>query len=248
MNNATLTYVINNNNQIKRLKLETESLLYVDRYTSGYKNEDDFIKNYYNKSMIDKFIKENGNIKGKLVVSYTKNMKEKEDVMPLYNSKEEFEFVDNPYEGKITEIEKARKLLFNSKNQMFAKLVISNKTLESHLNKMIDLTLEEAIHLRKSGFSPIYINQKNYISFKSLFEYRIKSVKLGCIRGAYQDMLKTLKNELMSLDDNTFYFYNRQLRILINKYNELIQEFFIKNLKIKKIKYNNKYILKRRKI
>lgn len=246
MNNATLTYVINYNNQIKRLKLETQSLLYVDRYTSEYKNEDDFIKNYYNKGMIDNFIRENGNIKGKLVVSYTKNMKEKEDVMPLYNSQEEFALVDNPYEGKITEIEKARKLLFNSKNQMFAKLVISNNTFENHLNKMIDLSLEEAIYLKKCGFSPIFINNKNYISFKSLFEYRIKSPKLGCIRGAYQDMLKTLKNELMILDDSTFYFYNRQLRILINKYNELIQEFFIKNLKIKKIKFNKQYVLKRR--
>ena len=245
MNNATLMYIINNNDEIKKLKLESESLFYVDRYTSSYKNEEDFINHYYNKDKIYNFIKENGNIPGKLVVNYAKNMKEREDISPLFNSSEKFEFKDDPYEGKVTEIEKARKLLFNSKNQMFVKLILSSKILDKELNKMIDLNYEEVEYVNQYGLKTSYINNKHYISFKSLFEYRIRAPKLGCVRNAYQDMLKTLKSRLMILDYNTFYFYNRQLRIMINKYNSLIGELTIRNLKIKKIKYNLKYMVNR---
>lgn len=243
MYNATLTYVINSNNEIKRLKLESESLYYVDKYTSEFKNEEDFIKHYHNNALIYNFIRENNNTKGKLVVSYTKNMKEKEDITPLFGSNEEFEFKDDPYVGKITEVEKARKLLFNSKNQLFARLIIANKTLEKELNKLLNLSYEEAKFLSSFGFSPITINGKNYISFKSLFEYRIKTVKLGFLRNAYQDMLKTLKEKIMELDSTTFYFYSRQLRIMIDKYYELIGNLSVKNLKIKKVNYNCSFVL-----
>lgn len=243
MNNATLMYVINNKEGIRRLNLESASLYHVDRYTCYYKNEEDFIKHYNKKDRIDTFIKQNGNTTGKIVIMYTKSVQEKEELTPLYDSREDFEFKDDPYEGKMTEIEKARKLLFNSKNQLFVKLILNNKILDKELNKLIDLTNEEKDYIMQYGFKPIHVNNKNYISFKSLFEYRIKVAKLGCLRNVYQDMLKTLKNKLMELDDNTYYFYNRQLRIMIRKYNELIGEITIRNLKIKKIKCRQKYII-----
>ena len=52
MNNATLTYVIKSSDEIKRLRLESESLFVVDRITSNYKNEKDFIDHYYNKEFL----------------------------------------------------------------------------------------------------------------------------------------------------------------------------------------------------
>lgn len=245
MNNATLMYIIKNDNETKKLKLETESLYYMDMYTKNYKDEKDFINHYPKKEMIDKFIKENGNNSGNLVVSYTMNMQEKEDISPLFNSKENFEFKDDPYEGKVTEIEKSRKLLFNSKNQMFVKLILSSKILDKELNRLIDLSEEENEYATDYNLKTYYINNKHYISFKTLFEYRIISLKLGYLRNAYQDMLKTLKDKIMSLDSNSFYFYNRQLRIIIEKYNKLINELTVNNLKIKNISPYCKYVLNR---
>lgn len=245
MNNATLMYVINDNNSIKNLKLESQSLYYIDNYTKRYKNEEDFINNYYNKNKIFDFIKENGDIKGQLVISYARNVSTKENIQPLFNTKENFIFNEDPYEGRITEIEKARKLLFNSKNQLFVKLILKNNTLDRQLNKLIDLTDEEYYYINSFNIKTTFINNKHYISFKSLFEYRIKANKLGYIRSVYQEMLDILKSRLMILDDNNFYFYNRQLRIVINKYNELISQITIKNLRIKKMKKNVKYVIQR---
>ncbi len=243
MNNATLTYVININNNIKSLRLENKSLFMVDRITSIYKNEKEFLSQYYNKDKIDKFIHENGNIEGKLVISYSLNKKEKEEIEPLYNSKETFFFKDDPYENKITEIEKAKRLLFNSKNQLFTKLLISNNTLDKELNRMINLSDEEVEKAKEFRIRTTIINNKNYISFKDLFLYRINYSKLGCLRNAYQEMLNVLKEKIIELDYNTFYYYNRQLRIIINKYYELIKEISINNLKINKINIKSNYQL-----
>ena len=231
--------------EIKNLRLESEPLLYIDNCTRGYKNEDDFINHYYARDKIEKFIEENGNNKGKLVISYAKSVNSKEDLQPLYNDKNDFTFTDDPYTGRITDIERARKLLFNSKNQLFAKLVLENNTLDRQLNKMIDLTEEENKYITVFGIRTIFVNNKYYVSFKSLFEYRTLCTKLGCIRNVYQEMLDVLKSRLMYLDDSTFYFYNRQLRIMMNKYDELKNNLTIRNFRVGKLIYLRKYVLKK---
>lgn len=246
MNNATLLYVIKSQDETKSLRLENETLYSVDMYTSQFKNQEDFINNYPNKEKIYSFEKQNGAKDGKLVVSYAKSTKEKENIEPLFDNQEDFIFKDDPYEGRLTEIEKARKLLFNSKNQLFARLILKNNTLGRELNKLIDLTNEENDYITKLGFTTIYVNNKYYISFKSLLEYRIIEDKLGYLRNAYQEMLNILKSRMMFLDDDTFYFYNRQLRIMIKKYKELINSLTVRNLKINKIRKDTFYVLKRK--
>ena len=57
MNNATLLYRISYNNYYDELKLESRSLFFIDRITSSFKNDDDFINHYYNKDEIKDFIK-----------------------------------------------------------------------------------------------------------------------------------------------------------------------------------------------
>lgn len=246
MKSATLMYVIQNKDERKSIRLETESLYSVDMYTSQFKNQEDFIKNYPNKEKIYTFQKQNGIADGKIVVAYAKSTKEKENLKPLFDNKEDFVFKDDPYEGRITEIEKSRKLLFNSKNQLFARLILKNNTLGQELNKSINLTNEENEYITKYGFKTINVNNTHYITFKSLLEYRIKEEKLGYIRNAYQEMLNVLKSRMMFLDENLFYFYNRQLRIVIKEYKELIKLMMVKNIKIKKIKKDTIYVLKRK--
>ena len=247
MSNATLMYVINNGKDTRNLRLITESLFNLDKYTCNFKNEDDFINNFQKKNDIEKFILENGK-KGHILINYAKSVTEKEQILPLFNSKDIFIFKDDPYEGKITEVEKARRLLFNSKNQLFIKLVLSFKIIDKVLSNLIEINDKEYDQLVKYNFHPSYINYRYYIDYKSLFEYRLHVNKLGCIRNCYEEMLDDLKTRMMELDGNSYYYYNRQLRIAINVYNEMInKELFIKNLKIKNLK-NNKYILCRNKI
>ena len=243
MNNATLVYKIDYN---KQLRLENRSLYLIDKITSSFKNDEDFIKHYYNKEEIYKFIKENGNQKGNLVIDYKKDQNIKEELKPLYNIKEGIVIDEDFYNNQITEIEKARKLLFNSKNQIFTRLLLSNKTLEFAFNKYIDLDIEEVKFCRNNNIKLKNVNDKFYVSFKSLLEYRVNSPKLGMIRNAYLDMLNILKNRIMQLDRNTFYFYNRELRLLIEKYKEMINIMTIKNIVVNpKIKKSCKYVINR---
>ena len=241
MNNATLVYKIKYNNQNKVLRLYNKPLMFIDNMTSNYLNEEDFINNFYNKDEIYKFIKENGNIKGKLVIDYKKDVNKQEEIKPLFNQKNEIVINDDFYNNQISEVEKARKLLFNSKNQMFTKLLLSDKLLNNELNKVINLDEDEIKYSKNNNIKLEEINNKYYVSFKTLLEYRVNSKKLGMIRNAYQDMLSILKNRLQKLDVNTYYFYNRQLRLLIDKYREMISITSIKDLKINN-KMNNKVL------
>lgn len=243
MNNSSLNYIINVNGKEKELYLESLPLYELDNYTSNYPNENEFIKKYSGKDKIEKFLKENKVGKGNLVIKYTKSQKNKAILPILYNSKEKIEFAENPFEGKITEIEKARKLLFNSKNQLFVKLVLESKLLNKLCNNQISITYKEKLVALDNGLDVIEKDDETYIDFFELFRYRYYMEKLGTLRNVYEDMLQIIKNKIYDSNDEDFYYYSRQFKILINKYNELISKNTIKNLSFKKINIKNKYVL-----
>ena len=236
MNNATLYYRINYNNEDKELRLENQSLYLIDKITSDFKNEEDFITHYYNKDKIDSFIKENGNTRGSLYIKYTKNIKDKKELELLFDSDDKIVLNEDFYNNQITEIEKARKLLFNSKNQLFTKILLTSHILDTELNRMIDVNEEEKKYALNNGVEVKNVNNKYYVNFKELLYYRTRVVKLGILREAYQDMLDVLKDRIMKLDGGTFYFYNRELRLLIDRYKNMINLMTIKNFKINKSK------------
>ena len=245
MNNATLLYRISYNNNYDELKLESRSLFFIDRITSSFKNDDDFINHYYNKDEIKDFIKKHNNIKGNIVIDYRKDFNNKETLLPLYNQKDNIVYKDDSYNDKISELEKARKLLFNSKNQLFTKLLFNSKLLKNELNRFVTLEDDEVKFAKTNNVEVALINNRYYISFTSLLKHRINSNKLGLLRNAYQDMLDVFKERIVQKDNNTLYYYNREFRLLIEKYNELINEISVKNLKIKKIKNCNYILLKK---
>ncbi|MBR1385901.1 MAG: hypothetical protein IJ568_03615 [Bacilli bacterium] len=243
MNNATLSYVIGSENNIRRLNLESENLFNVDKYTSRFKNEEDFISHYYYKDKIDNFIKENGK-NGRLVVSYTSGVNNRKDLVPLFNTNSNFIFRDDPYLGKITDVEKSRRLLFNSKNQLFTKLILSYKTFDNFLDNLIDITDEEKKCLESFGIETTIVSDINYVSFRGLFDYRLRVGKLGFLRNLYEDMINSIKKDIMSFDSNQFYLYNRELRIVIDKYYTLINYYSVKNLSVrdKNIELSNMFL------
>lgn len=243
MNNSSLNYIINVNGKEKELYLESLPLYELDNYTSNYQNENDFISKYSRKDKIEKFLKENKTKNGNLVIKYAKSQQHKAIIPILYDSKEKIEFVEDPYEGKITEIEKARRLLFNSKNQLFLKLVLENKIINKICDNEISITYKEKLVALDNGLEVIEKNNECYIYFFELFRYRYYAERLGTLRNVYEDMLQIIKNKIYDLNDDDFYYYSRQFKILINEYNKLINENTIRNLKFKRINEKNKYVL-----
>ena len=241
MNNATLVYRVKYNNEYKDLVLEHNSLFSIDNKTSSFKNEKDFIENYCNKDKIFNFIKKNNNIKGKIIIDYRRSLNKKEILEPIFDNKDEIIFNEDYLNNKVTEIEKARKLLFNSKNQLFTKILLNSHLLDSELNRVFCLEDEEVKFAKNNGVNIKLYNNNYYVTFKELLVYRINSNKLGLFRNIYQDMLDILKEKLSKKDVNSFYFYNREIRLLIEKYNKYASSIFIKNINIKNIDYKEKY-------
>ena len=229
MNNATLIYKINDNN---KLRLESYPLNLIDKITSSFKNEDDFINHYYNKEQIEKFVKDNNNVKGSIVIDFKKDLDYKEELKPLFNVNEEIVTKDDFYDNISTEIEKARKLLFNSKNQIFTKLILKSNLFSNELDRYVDLNEDEARYAINNNIDIKQINSLYLISFKTLLLYRINNNKLGKLRDAYQDMLNILKRRINEKDFNEVYFFNRELKLIINKYNDIIGDIVVKNLKV----------------
>ena len=54
-------------------------------------------------------------------------------------------------------------------------------------------------------------------------------------------MLNDIKNEINNLNDDNYYFYNRQFKLLIDEYNNHMSEISVKNLKIQSIRRIDKY-------
>lgn len=242
MYNATLIYRIPCDNEVFDLKLENRPLFSIDRITSSFKDDVDFINHYYNKEEVFEFIKKCGYKAGKLLIEYTKDVNRKKELQPLYD-KEPLFLNEDFYMNHITELEKARKLLFNSKNQLFTKLVLQSDVFGPELNRMIDLNAIESKYAINNNIDVKLVNNKNYVFFKSLLQYRIDNNKLGLLRNAYQDMLDVLKAKIEEKDRNTFYYYNRELRLLINRYQELINQPAVKHLKVEDYNKKRNYIL-----
>ncbi len=240
MNVATLEYVIKNNNEVNNILLETDSLFNVDKYTCEFKNEKDFISKYPNNDKIYNFIKKNNNQEGHILINYKNNSKNNGELLPLFDAEDIFIYNNE----SLSDLEKAKRLITNSKNQLFIKLLYEYKIINPFFNNLIDISYDEYEFLNNSNFKTYYINGKYYTNYKSLFDYRMEVKNLGKIKKIYYRMIDELSESLFNLEDDEYYFYNRQLRIAIDKYNSMTTEMSIKNFKIINFK-NKRYILKK---
>ncbi len=236
---ATLEYVIKNGDDKKNILLEKDSLFNVDKYTCEFKNEKDFINNYPNKEKIYNFIKMNNNREGHILVDYKNNTKENE-IFPLFDAEDIFIYNNN----SISDIDKAKDILLSSKSKTFINLLFDYNIFDNFFNNLIDISYDEFEFLNNSNFKAYFINGKYYTNYKSLFEYRLEVEKLGKIKKVYNRMINELIESIYNLEDDEYYFYNRQLRIIIDKCNLITNYISINNLKIKNIK-NIKYSLKK---
>lgn len=234
MKKATLSYVIRDpENGVKVLPLESGSLYYVDRYTSQYSSDSELISNYQKKNIIQEFIRASGNIGGSIRITYATNIYDKKELVPLYNSQEAIMMNDDFENGLLTEVEKARKLLFNSPGQLFARMLLSSKSFFESYNYRLSLSFHEYLNAKKKGIPVLQDGDSYYVNFSDLFQYRLNNRKLGSLREVYEDMLDIWKDKIMELNDEDFYYYSRQLRILINKYEMVRRKHVsVSNLKV----------------
>lgn len=237
MKKSLLNYTISTQDGIKVLSLEKASLYYIDRYTSQYRNDDDLLCNYPMKDTVYNFVKSNGGIKGKFGITYPISVTRKEEIPLLYDHPEPLIVEDSLDENIVTEVEHARKLLFNSRGQIFARLLLSCKSISDCYDYKISITYDEYVAALKKGVPIKEFEGKYYIEFKELLKYRASNTKLGALRDLFSDSLDMWEQHMMQLNPDDLYYYSRQFRILIKKYEEIkLKRLSISNLRMFKFK------------
>ena len=240
MKRAVLNYVIKcDDGSEKYLQLDTSSLYEMDLFTSKFKDDNDLFNHLGNKGKILEFIRNNNAI-GKFVITYVSNVYSKKDIKPLFNYSKKISINDDYSNNDVSEVEKARKLLFNSHGQLFAKLLLFNKDIPECYNYRFSITYQEYLHAIKNGLEVVKKEDSYYISFYELLKYRATHRKLGALRNVYEDMLDVWKRKLDQLNDEDYYYYCRQLRLIMNDYDKMkSRHFALNNLKLRKENYKS---------
>lgn len=225
MRKATLTYtaVSNNYEAIKSINLESGSLFYIDECTKGHENLISLQNSYLYYDRIKSFLTNNNTNKGKFSIEYVINNEKKEklplllgDDTPIFNR-------DNVYEYKKSEIEKARKLLFNSKNKMFLKAFLRCKKFTNTLNFNVKISYKEYLYANKLNIKTNYSNGEYYLNTISLFNTFSSTNKIKILRPVVEDALEIWKKNMFNLSNEDLYYFSRNLRIFINEYYKAIK-------------------------
>ena len=225
MGNAILNITIDG----KELMLYKDNLSNIDKLTSNYKNANELKKN---DSIREKVSQAGSNYKnGEFTISYLGGLKKK-IVKPLFNDNIPIILTDDLFKNKVSETEKARKLLFNSKKQIFSRAIYKSNSVNDSLNIELKLTEEEKNNLLLSNIDVFEYNYRYIVSLKDLVKYRITHNKLGIIRPIYENALDAWKKEIGKLKEDELYFYSRELRLLLNDYISLTKYLTVNNLKV----------------
>ena len=225
MSKATLNYIIDG----KELSISRDSLVALDRYTCKYKDDDELRLNSPLRNRIHSFIKENGS-KGQFLITYVDGYRKK-SIRPLYGDDKPIILYDDYMNGKSSEVERARKLLFNSKDQIYSREVYNNRNIRDSLSMEIKINDEDASILKYYEIPVKDEYMSHYVRFIDILRFRIKNRKLGLVRPIYEDMLDLYKKEIEKLSIDDLYFYSREFRILYNDYLLLRRNFTVSRLR-----------------
>lgn len=230
MSKAMLVYIDKITSNM--ITLESGSLFYIDQLTKGYTDLSVLKKSFMYASKIESLSQEDGF--GEIKLLRIKDLATKEELPVLINDNRIIYTRDNYYENKKSEVENSRKLLFNSKNKMFIKMVLNNRNLRKTMGFSMNISLQEYEYAIKKGI-PVYISDEKYrVNVIDLFTYISQNQKYGIIRNVFEDSLDIWKNKLMSLDEIELYYYSRSLRIIQNEYYKNIKKVIdIKNLNLR---------------
>lgn len=214
---ANIELRLNSKNDSRNLILETGTLRYIDSMiksfdsAEGLKNATEFrdkISNLSSSELQD----------SKIILYYIKNNDIKVQLKPIYNDSEPILTKANSIEGETTEIEKARKLLYSSRNQLFLFMFLNHNSLLKTTHGSIKMTPKEYKCAKNAGLSTFIRDGEYRVLIRDVLKYRLSHEKLGIMRTLYEDTLEEWKKYMVNLPQEDLYFYSRELRVLLNDY------------------------------
>ena len=241
---AILIYSIkNDDNTMDYINLEDSNLHAIDELKN--------IPKY--KEQIDRFLKQKQKIdSGEIKLFYIENKDYKEELKILLNEKNSLKINKDITNETITEFEKARKLLWSSKNNKYLKLFLKNDRLKDTLNFMIKIQNKKEYKLLKDHGMMIKLYQNSlYTSVIDILRLKLILHNVTYMREIYEETLeswrKYLEDDNMSLDNK--YYYGRELKFLYEEYKNYLKRaeksFKIKNLQLYNLTtLKNTYVIK----
>ncbi|MBQ7136448.1 MAG: hypothetical protein IJO43_00530 [Bacilli bacterium] len=216
MSIAILGKKLNNSDEITTI--DSSSLRQIDNVTRLFANEEE-LKNsdYYQSRMSTSSSVEKE--EGKLIITYVKNNQEKINLDVIYDNSDAIRTRTSSLEEVSSEVEKSRKLLLNSKNQIFLTSFLLNKKFLPTTSATVRMTIDEYKIAKKEGYQVSLFDGEYRISIQEVLKYRLNHKKLGGMRLLVEDSLEVWKKNMLNLSDEDLYFYSRELRLLLNEYN-----------------------------
>lgn len=251
---AILIYSIkNDDNTMDYINLEDSNLHTIDKLTSKYASIDELKNIPKYKEQIDRFLKQKQKIdSGEIKLFYIENKDYKEELKILLNEKSSLKINKDITNETITEFEKARKLLWSSKNNKYLKLFLKNDRLKDTLNFMIKIQNKKEYKLLKDHGMMIKLYQNSlYTSVIDILRLKLILHNVTYMREIYEETLeswrKYLEDDNMSLDNK--YYYGRELKFLYEEYKNYLKRaeksFKIKNLQLYNLTtLKNTYVIK----
>lgn len=251
---AILIYSIkNDDNTMDYINLEDSNLHTIDNLTSKYASIDELKNIPKYKEQIDRFLKQKQKIdSGEIKLFYIENKDYKEELKILLNEKNSLKINKDITNETITEFEKARKLLWSSKNNKYLKLFLKNDRLKDTLNFMIKIQNKKEYKLLKDHGMMIKLYQNSlYTSVIDILRLKLILHNVTYMREIYEETLeswrKYLEDDNMSLDNK--YYYGRELKFLYEEYKNYLKRdeksFKIKNLQLYNLTtLKNTYVIK----
>lgn len=208
-----------NSDPDKIINIETGALRYVDSITKDYKAVDELLNDETYAVKIKPYQMNHTIDDSKLVLTYIKNNEEKIELDVLFDDNDNIRTRTSSLEDIKSETEKARKLLLNSKHQMFLTSFLLNKNLKDTTSSTVKMTLNEYRIAKKEGYPVSTFDGEYHIEIADVLKYRLNHKKLGPMRLLVEDTLEVWKRKMLGLSNEDLYFYSRELRMLINDYN-----------------------------
>lgn len=229
---AALVYtLIDKEGNRKSLTLDSASLKEIDDITRVCRNAYDVINSAKYKNKVDDFVKTGSFVRGNLKVVYTIEHDSRVTLPVIFNRKDEILLFSSTVDDKLSEVDKARKKLFSSKNNLYTQLFLNNPIMESTTMHLVRLDSEEYLYAKSRGLEPVLVEDDYRLSLKDILKFRMHNSKLRIFRPLFEDALEVWKSDLYSMDHEELYFYSRTLAVLHEEYlvksrrQELIKNF-----------------------
>lgn len=230
---ATLIYTVTDKEgNEKHINLESATLREIDNITRVCRNVYDVINSDKYKKKIEETVKNGSFVHGTLNIIYALEYDSRMTLPILFDKKEEIVLKSSTIDNTLSEVDKARKKLFSSRNNLYVQLFLNNPIMETTTMHLIRLDPDEYLFAVDHGLEPVLVEDNYRLSIKDILNFRLHNSKLKIFRPLFEDTLEVWKADLYSMDEEELYFYSRSLSVLYDEYlKKSSKEELVKNFK-----------------